>query len=39
MQARVRRCHKTHNVQLKNWGFSSQVLRHDIMKHGDVFGG
>jgi hypothetical protein len=37
MQGRVRACHETLNGRLKNWGILSQVYRHDIMRHGDVF--
>jgi hypothetical protein len=25
------------NGRLKNWGFLSQVYRHNIIRHGDVF--
>ena len=28
---------ETLNGRLKNWGILSQVYRHDIMRHGDVF--
>jgi hypothetical protein len=34
MQGRV---HETLNGRLKNWGILSQVFRHNIMMHGDVF--
>jgi hypothetical protein len=37
MQARVRARHKTLNGCLKNWGILSQVFRHHISLHGDVF--
>jgi hypothetical protein len=37
MQGRVRARHETLNRWLKNWGILSQVYRHDIMQHGDVF--
>jgi hypothetical protein len=37
MQGRVRACHETLNGWLKNWGFLSQVFRHHIMMHDDVF--
>ncbi len=37
MQGRVRARHKTLNGRLKNWGILSQVFRHHIMMHGDVF--
>jgi hypothetical protein len=37
MQGRVRARHETLNGRLKNWGILSQVYRHVIMKHGDVF--
>jgi hypothetical protein len=37
MQGRVRARHETLNGRLKNWGILSQVYRHDIMRHGDVF--
>jgi len=37
MQGRVRARHETLNGQLKNWGILSQVFRHHIMMHGDVF--
>jgi hypothetical protein len=37
MQGRVRARHETLNGHLKNWGILSQVFRHDIGRHGDVF--
>ncbi len=37
MQGRARARHKTLNGWLKNWGILSQVFRHHIMMHGDVF--
>jgi hypothetical protein len=37
MQGHVRACHETLNRRLKNWGILSQVFRHDIGRHGDVF--
>ena len=37
MQGRVRARHGTLNGQLKNWGILSQVFRHDIRSHGEVF--
>jgi hypothetical protein len=37
MQGRVRARHETLNRWLKNWGTLSQVYRHDIMQHGEVF--
>ncbi len=37
MQGRVRMHHKMLNGRLKHWGVFSQVYRHDIMWHGDVF--
>ncbi len=37
MQGRVRAHHETLNRWLKNWGILSQVNRHDIMWHGNVF--
>ena len=37
MQGRARAHHKTLNGRLKNWGILSQVFRHHIMTHGDVF--
>jgi hypothetical protein len=37
MQARVRARHKTLNGWLKNWGILSQVFRHHITMHGDVY--
>jgi len=37
MQGRVRAHHKTLNGRLKNWGILSQVFRHHITMHGDVF--
>jgi hypothetical protein len=37
MQGRVRACHKMLNGRLKKWGILSQVYRHDIMRHGNVF--
>jgi len=37
MQARVRARHETFNGRLKNWGILSQVFRHDICRHGEVF--
>jgi hypothetical protein len=37
MQGCVRAHHETLNRRLKNWGILSQVFRHDIRCHGDVF--
>ena len=37
MQGRVRARHETLNGRLKNWGILSQVFRHDIRSHGEVF--
>ena len=37
LQGRVRGRHKTLNGRLKNWGILSQVFRHNITMHGDVF--
>jgi hypothetical protein len=37
MQGRVRARHEMLNRQLINWGILSQVYRHDIMQHGNVF--
>jgi hypothetical protein len=37
MQGRVRAHQETLNRQLKTWGIFSQVYRHNIMWHGDVF--
>jgi hypothetical protein len=37
MQGKARACHETFNGQLKNWGILSQVYRHHIMSHSDVF--
>jgi hypothetical protein len=37
MQGRVRVPHKTLNGRLKTWGILSQVFRHHITMHGDVF--
>jgi hypothetical protein len=37
MQGRVRGRHETLNGRLKNWGILSQVFRHHITMHGDVF--
>jgi hypothetical protein len=37
MQGCVRARHETINGRLKNWGILSQVFRHDIRRHGDVF--
>ena len=37
MQGRVRVRHEMLNGRLKNWGILSQVFRHDIRCHGDVF--
>jgi hypothetical protein len=37
MQGRVRACHETLNRRLKTWGIVSQVFRHHITMHGDVF--
>jgi len=37
VQGRARARHKTLNGRLKNWGILSQVFRHHITKHGDVF--
>jgi hypothetical protein len=39
MQGRVRAHHEMLNGRLKNWGILSQVFRHHIMMHGDVFQG
>ncbi len=37
MQGRIRVRHETLNGRLKNWGILSQVFRHDIRRHEDVF--
>jgi hypothetical protein len=37
MQGRVRTRHETLPERLKNWGIISQVFRHHISLHGDVF--
>ena len=37
MQGRARARHEMLNGWLKNWGILSQVFRHHIMTHGDVF--
>jgi hypothetical protein len=37
IQRRVRAHHEMLNGQLNNWGILSQVYRHDIMWHSDVF--
>ena len=37
MQGRARARHETLNGQLNNWGILSQVFRHHIITHGDVF--
>jgi hypothetical protein len=37
MQGRVRARHETFNGRLKSWGILSQVFRHHISLHGDVF--
>jgi len=37
VQGRVRARHETLNGQLKNWGILSQVFRHNIGSHGEVF--
>ena len=37
MQGRARARHKMLNGRLKNWGILSQVFRHHITTHGDVF--
>ena len=37
MQARVRSRHETINGRFKTWGILSQVYRHDITRHGEVF--
>ena len=37
MQGRVRARHKMLNGQLETWGIISQVFRHYITKHGNVF--
>ncbi len=37
MQGKARAHHETFNGWLKNWGILSQVYRHNIMSHGDVF--
>ena len=37
MQGRVRARHETLNGRLKTWGILSQVFRHHITMHGNVF--
>ena len=37
MQGRVRALDEKLNGWLKNWGILSQVFRHHIMMHGNVF--
>ncbi len=37
MQGRVRAHHEMLNGWLKNWGILSQVFRHHITMHGNVF--
>jgi hypothetical protein len=37
MQGRVRARHETLNGWLKTWGILSQVFRHHITMHCDVF--
>jgi hypothetical protein len=37
MQGRVRARHETLKGRPKNWGILSQVFRHHITMHGDVF--
>ena len=37
MQGRVRAWHETLNGRLKNWGILSQVFRHNIGSHKEVF--
>jgi hypothetical protein len=37
MQGRVRAHHKTLNGRLKTWEILSQVFRHHITMHGNVF--
>jgi hypothetical protein len=37
MQGRVRVWHETLNRRLKNWGILSQVFRHHVLLHGNVF--
>jgi hypothetical protein len=37
MQGRPRARHETFNGRLKNWGIPSQVFRHHISLHGNVF--
>jgi hypothetical protein len=37
MQGRVRARHEMLNNRLNNWRILSQVYRHDIMWHGEVF--
>jgi hypothetical protein len=37
MQGRARARHETLNGRLNNWGILSQVFRHHIITHGDVF--
>ncbi len=37
MQGRARARHETLNGRLENWGIFSQVFRHHITMHGDVF--
>ena len=36
-QSRVRSRHETINGRFKTWGILSQVYRHDITRHGEVF--
>jgi hypothetical protein len=37
MQARKRAWHEMLNGQLKTWGILSQIFRHNIFLHGNVF--
>jgi hypothetical protein len=37
MQGRIRACHEMLNGWQKNWGILSQVFRHHISMHGNVF--
>ena len=37
MQGRARARRETLNGRLKNWRILSQVFRHHIITHGDVF--
>ena len=37
MQGRVMAWYEMLTGELKNWGILSQVFRHHVLRHGDVF--